>query len=40
VTQTIIGGPAAATVGPDLGPQISEDDPTVTDALIAAASIR
>ena len=38
--ELIIGGPAATTVGPDLGPRISEDYPTVMDELIAAASAR
>ena len=38
--QLIIGGPAAQTVGPNLGPQISEDYPAVMDALIGAATAR
>lgn len=38
--QLIIGGEAAATVGSNLGPQISEDYPAVMDELIAAASAR
>ena len=38
--QLIIGGPAAAAVGPNLGPQISEDYPAVMDELIAAAETR
>ncbi|MEY9912038.1 quinol monooxygenase YgiN [Catenulispora sp. MAP12-49] len=38
--QLIIGGPAAQTVGPNLGPQISEDYPDVMRELIAAAAKR
>ena len=38
--QLVIGGPAAATVGPNLGPQISEDFPAAMNELIAAASTR
>ena len=38
--QLIIGGPAAATVGQRLGPQISEDYPALMDELIAAAGAR
>ena len=38
--QLVIGGPDAATVGPNLGPQISEDYPAVMDELIAAASVQ
>ena len=36
----IIGGQAATTVGPNLGPQISEDYPAVMDELITAATTR
>jgi hypothetical protein len=32
-----ISGPGAATVGPELGPQISEDFPAAMQALIATA---
>ena len=38
--QLVTGGPAAATVGPQLGLQISEDYPTAMDKLIAAAAAR
>jgi len=38
--QLTIGGPAATTVGPTLGPQITEDYPAVMNELIAAASTR
>ena len=38
--QLVIGGPAAATVGPNLGPQISEDYPAAMAELIAAATAR
>ncbi len=36
----VIGGPAAATVGPKPGPQISEDYLAAMDKLTAAASAR
>ena len=35
-----IGGPAAETTGPKIGPRISEDFPAVMDDLIAAARCR
>jgi len=40
IHQLIIGGQDAATIGPKLGPQISEDYPAVMDQLIAAARTR
>ncbi len=35
-----ISGPGADTVGPELGPQISEDFPSAMQALVAAARAR
>jgi hypothetical protein len=41
ITHTlVIDGPAASQVGPELGPQISEDFPVAMDELIAAATLR